>query len=125
MAAVSSAVASRRPEVTFECKECPECRSKTDVHSDVELADRAALFERARVAGVRVGVDAARVLQKGEDLGVEVCVGVSHRSKLARRRGKPRRGGGDAARRERRNLSLLAHHLIGKSGYAYIGAGRR
>ena len=71
-----------------------------------------------RVAGVRVGADAARVLQIAEDLGVEVCVGVSHRSKLARRRGKPRRGGGDAARRERGNLSLLAYHLI--EGSAYI-----
>ena len=49
----------------------------------VELADRAALFERARVAGVTMGCDAAGIVQEAEDLGVEVGVGVSH-SKSAR-----------------------------------------
>ena len=84
-----SCLVMTRPEVTFEGEECPDCRSKADVHSDVELADRAALFERARVAGVTMGGDAAGVVQEAEDLGVEVCVGVGgHCSKLARRRGK-------------------------------------
>ena len=50
-----------------------------------------------------MGGYAAGIVQEGENLGVEVGVGVGHGSKLARRRGKSRRDGGGEARRERRN----------------------
>ena len=63
----------------------------------------APLFSSARaLQESRWGVArAAGIVQEGENLGVEVGVGVGHGSKLARRRGKSRRDGGGAARRER------------------------
>ena len=76
----------------------PGCHAELDVHTGVVLPELAALLERASTAGVAMGNDGRGVLKKGQHFGLKVRVGVGSHSKLARRRGKPGRGGGGARR---------------------------
>ena len=88
---------------------------------DTEVA---ALLERASIAGVAMLNDGWGVLKKGQHFGLKVRVGVGSHSKLARRRGKPGRGGGGAQRGGAETFAS-AQSLREGSDYAYIGAGRR